>query len=89
MLAPARYLADFARFAATKGTQERHDLQALAELEARPLELPAGHDDFFRPLDAPLGLSTNVHLAEVPDEIAAVSAASRVTALPLLAGAAR
>jgi L-ascorbate metabolism protein UlaG (beta-lactamase superfamily) len=38
----ARYLADFARFVTTKGTQEGHDLQALAELEARGLELPAG-----------------------------------------------
>jgi L-ascorbate metabolism protein UlaG (beta-lactamase superfamily) len=42
MLGPARYLADFARFAATKGSQERHDAQALRELEARPLGLPAG-----------------------------------------------
>jgi L-ascorbate metabolism protein UlaG (beta-lactamase superfamily) len=42
MLNQARYLADFARFVATKGTQEGHDLQALSELEARGLELPAG-----------------------------------------------
>jgi L-ascorbate metabolism protein UlaG (beta-lactamase superfamily) len=42
MLAPARYLADFARFAATKGSQERHDEQALHELEQRGLGLPAG-----------------------------------------------
>ncbi len=41
MFAPARYLADFARFAATKGSQEQHDRQALAELERRPLALPA------------------------------------------------
>jgi L-ascorbate metabolism protein UlaG (beta-lactamase superfamily) len=42
MLGPARYLADFARFVATKGSQERHDEQALRELEQRPLALPAG-----------------------------------------------
>lgn len=42
MFAPARYLADFARFAATKNTQEQHDRQALAELELRPLALPPG-----------------------------------------------
>jgi L-ascorbate metabolism protein UlaG (beta-lactamase superfamily) len=42
MFAPARYLADFARFAATKGSQEQHDRQALAELERRPLALPSG-----------------------------------------------
>jgi L-ascorbate metabolism protein UlaG (beta-lactamase superfamily) len=39
---PARYLADFVRFAATKGPQERHDADALRELEAVPLGLPAG-----------------------------------------------
>ncbi len=42
MLGPARYLADFARFAATKGRQEQHDAQALRELETRRPELPAG-----------------------------------------------
>ncbi len=42
MLGPARYLADFARFAARKGDQERHDAQALAELQSLPLGLPPG-----------------------------------------------
>jgi L-ascorbate metabolism protein UlaG (beta-lactamase superfamily) len=42
MLEPARYLADFARFVANKSSQERDDAQALKELEARPLQLPAG-----------------------------------------------
>jgi L-ascorbate metabolism protein UlaG (beta-lactamase superfamily) len=42
LLGPARYLADFARFVASKGDQERHDAQALAELQSRPLGLPAG-----------------------------------------------
>ena len=42
MLGPARYLADFARFLATKGPQERRDVEALKELERRRLELPSG-----------------------------------------------
>jgi L-ascorbate metabolism protein UlaG (beta-lactamase superfamily) len=42
MLGPARYLADFARFVARKDVQERHDAQALSELERRPLELSPG-----------------------------------------------
>jgi len=42
MLGPARYLADFARFLAVRGQQERHDAQALAELESRALGLPEG-----------------------------------------------
>jgi L-ascorbate metabolism protein UlaG (beta-lactamase superfamily) len=42
MLGPARYLADFARFAASKGSQEQHDAQARRELETRPLGLPPG-----------------------------------------------
>jgi L-ascorbate metabolism protein UlaG (beta-lactamase superfamily) len=42
MLGPARYLADFARFAATKRSQERHDADALRELEAVPLKLARG-----------------------------------------------
>lgn len=42
MLGPARYIADFARFAATKGAQEHDDAQALRELEAAGPRLPAG-----------------------------------------------
>ncbi len=42
MLGPARYLADFARFAMTKGSQERHDADALRELETVSLGLPPG-----------------------------------------------
>jgi hypothetical protein len=39
--------------------------------------------DFFKPLDDPeQSLSTNVHLARVPDEVRAVSADSGVVALP-------
>ncbi len=42
MLGPARYLADFARFAAVRGSQEADDAKALRELQARSLELPPG-----------------------------------------------
>jgi L-ascorbate metabolism protein UlaG (beta-lactamase superfamily) len=42
MLGTARYLADFARFAASKDSQEAADRQALTELEARALAIPPG-----------------------------------------------
>lgn len=39
-----------------------------------PRTIVASHfDDFFRPIDASMGFSTNVNLAAVPDEVAAVS----------------
>jgi glyoxylase-like metal-dependent hydrolase (beta-lactamase superfamily II) len=44
VLAPARYLADFARFTATKRSPEHHDAQALSELQATALALPPGLD---------------------------------------------
>jgi L-ascorbate metabolism protein UlaG (beta-lactamase superfamily) len=47
-----------------------------------PKVVVANHfDDFFRPLDAPLGFTTNVNLAGLPDEIAAVSRDIEVAAL--------
>ncbi len=55
MLAPARYLADFARFVATKGAQERHDIAALRELEQRSLDLPAGLELEWLGLDRYIG----------------------------------
>ncbi len=42
ILDPARYIAEFARFAASKSSQERNDAQALAELQQRPIPLPSG-----------------------------------------------
>jgi L-ascorbate metabolism protein UlaG (beta-lactamase superfamily) len=42
------------------------------------------YDDFFRPLSAPMGFSTNVNLAALPDEIREVSRDIRVAALPLM-----
>jgi L-ascorbate metabolism protein UlaG (beta-lactamase superfamily) len=46
--------------------------------------VPTHYDDFFRPLDAPMGFTTNVNLSQVSDEIRAVSADCQVAALPLL-----
>jgi len=46
--------------------------------------IPTHYDDFFRPLDAKMGFTTNVNLARVPDEIRKVSAEFEVAALPLL-----
>jgi L-ascorbate metabolism protein UlaG (beta-lactamase superfamily) len=43
------------------------------------------YDDFFRPLSAPMGFSTNVNLAALPDEIREVSRDIGVAALPLMA----
>ncbi len=40
----------------------------------QPRTIVASHfDDFFRPVDAAMGFSTNVNLAAVPEEVAAVS----------------
>jgi L-ascorbate metabolism protein UlaG (beta-lactamase superfamily) len=51
----------------------------------RPLQpslvLACHFDDFFRPLSAPIGFSTNVNLAALPDEVRAVSRDIRVAAL--------
>jgi L-ascorbate metabolism protein UlaG (beta-lactamase superfamily) len=47
-----------------------------------PAVVVANHyDDFFRPLAAPLGFSTNVNLAAFPDEIHAVTRNTAVAAL--------
>jgi hypothetical protein len=46
--------------------------------------IPTHYDDFFRPLQEPMGFTTNVNLARVPDEIRAVSRDLQVAALPLL-----
>jgi L-ascorbate metabolism protein UlaG (beta-lactamase superfamily) len=57
----------------------------LARLEPRTI-VPTHYDDFFRPLDAQMGFTTNVNLAQIPDEIRTVSADIQVAALPLLRG---
>jgi L-ascorbate metabolism protein UlaG (beta-lactamase superfamily) len=48
----------------------------------QPRTIVASHfDDFFRPIDAPMGFSTNVNLAAFPEEVAAVSNDFAVTTL--------
>ncbi|HTZ65556.1 MAG TPA: MBL fold metallo-hydrolase [Solirubrobacteraceae bacterium] len=50
-----------------------------------PRTVVASHfDDFFRPIEAPMGFSTNANLTAFPDEVAAVSRDFQVAALPLL-----
>jgi L-ascorbate metabolism protein UlaG (beta-lactamase superfamily) len=46
--------------------------------------IPMHYDDFTRPLDAPMGFTVDVKVAEVDDEIRAVSRDVQVAALPLL-----
>ena len=48
--------------------------------------VPTHYDDFFRPLEAEMGFTTNVNLARVPDEVHAVSSDFQISALPLLGG---
>jgi L-ascorbate metabolism protein UlaG (beta-lactamase superfamily) len=51
---------------------ERYWARILPRLQ--PAAVVATHfDDFFRPLAAPMGFSTNVNLSALPDEIGAVS----------------
>jgi L-ascorbate metabolism protein UlaG (beta-lactamase superfamily) len=48
----------------------------------QPAVVVASHfDDFFRPLSAPMGFSTNVNLSALPDEIHSVSRDTIVAAL--------
>lgn len=48
-----------------------------------PKVIVASHfDDFFRPVDAPMGFSLNVNLAAFPEEIEAVTRNVEVAALP-------
>jgi len=48
----------------------------------QPRTIVASHfDDFFRPMDAPMGYSTNVNLAAFPEEVAAVSSDFAVATL--------
>jgi L-ascorbate metabolism protein UlaG (beta-lactamase superfamily) len=55
--------------------------RVLARLD--PRVVVASHfDDFFRPLDAPLGFAANVDLTGVPAEVGAVSRDARVATLP-------
>ena len=53
----------------------------LPRLDPR-IVVPTHYDDFFAPLGRPLDFVRQVRLADVPGEIAAVSGAARVAALP-------
>jgi L-ascorbate metabolism protein UlaG (beta-lactamase superfamily) len=67
---------------AGRGFTPRYWERILPRLQPKTI-VPTHYDDFFRPLDAPMGFTTNVNLAKVPDEIAAVSGEFRVAALSL------
>jgi L-ascorbate metabolism protein UlaG (beta-lactamase superfamily) len=68
---------------AGRGFTDRYWSRILTALEPRTV-VPTHYDDFFRPLDASMGFTTNVNLAHVPDEVHAVSRDFTVAALPLL-----
>lgn len=55
----------------------------LPRLQPR-IVVPTHYDDFFAPLEQPMGLVTNVNVAEVPGEIETISRDFRVLALPRL-----
>ena len=74
---------------AGRGFTKDYWRRILPRLDPRTV-VPTHYDDFFRPLDAPdPGFTTNVNLAQVPDEVRAVSRDIDVAALPLLGGPAR
>jgi L-ascorbate metabolism protein UlaG (beta-lactamase superfamily) len=66
---------------AGRGFTKDYWKRILTRLEPRTV-VPTHYDDFFRPLSAPMGFTTNVNLARVPEEIAAVSGDFGVAALP-------
>ena len=67
------------------GRSFTRDYWARIVSRLQPRTIVASHfDDFFRPLDAPMGFSTNVNLASFPDEIAAVAGDLAVATLPPL-----
>ena len=68
---------------AGRGFTPRYWSRILPRLQPSVI-VPTHYDDFFRPLDASMGLSTNVNLAHVPEEVGAVSRDFQVAALPLL-----
>jgi L-ascorbate metabolism protein UlaG (beta-lactamase superfamily) len=65
---------------AGRGFTRDYWARILSKLQ--PRTIVASHfDDFFRPIDADMGFTTNVNLAAVPEEVAAVSADFAVTTL--------
>ncbi|HWE13150.1 MAG TPA: hypothetical protein VG365_06540 [Solirubrobacteraceae bacterium] len=59
---------------------ENYWARILRRLEPQ-IVVASHYDDFFRPLSTPMGFSTNVNLAALPDEIRAVSLDIDVAAL--------
>jgi L-ascorbate metabolism protein UlaG (beta-lactamase superfamily) len=57
---------------AGRGFTRDYWARILPRLEPRTI-IASHFDDFFKPVDAAMGFSTNVNLAAVPDEVAAVS----------------
>jgi hypothetical protein len=66
---------------AGRGFADRFWERILRRLEARTV-IPTRYDDFFRPLGTPMGFTTNVNLAKVPEEVGRVSGDFAVAALP-------
>ncbi len=77
---PARGADVFLAGIAGRSFTDRYWERILGRLQ--PSVVVANHfDDFFRPLSAPIGFSTNVNLAALPEEIHAVSREIAVAAL--------
>ncbi len=55
----------------------------LSRLEPRVV-VPNHHDNFFRPIDEPMGFSLNVNFARFLEEVRAVSADFEIRGLDLL-----
>jgi L-ascorbate metabolism protein UlaG (beta-lactamase superfamily) len=60
---------------------DRYWQRILTRLEPRAV-IPTHYDNFFRPLGEEMEFVANVQLAELPDEIAAVSSEIEIAALP-------
>lgn len=65
---------------AGRGFTDRYWQRILPRLSPRVV-VPTHYDDFFRPLSAEQGLTMNVRLARVPEEIARVSREIQIAAL--------
>jgi L-ascorbate metabolism protein UlaG (beta-lactamase superfamily) len=79
---PAGGVDVFLAGVAGRGFTPRYWERILHRLQPRVI-VPTHYDDFFRPLDAPMGFSANVKLARVPEEVARVSRDFEVAALPI------
>jgi L-ascorbate metabolism protein UlaG (beta-lactamase superfamily) len=76
----ARGVDYFLAGVAGRGFTPRYWERILRRLEPHTV-IPTHYDDFFRPLDQPLGFTTNVHLSHVPDEVSSFSRDVAVAAL--------